>query len=155
MKKEVMLNVKGLRRSENEGDEVVDFITEAVFFVEEDLYAVEYKESELTGMDGTLTRIEFRENGVSIIRTGTNPSQLVFENGKRHVTMYDTGVGMLEIAVRSDCVDVDFGEHGGSAKFDYYIEINGQEASYNEFEMKVTEPARKDVCYESCSECKM
>ena len=140
MKKNVMLNVKGLRRSENEDDEVVDFITEAVFYSEDGFYAVEYEESELTGMEGTHTRIEFRDRGVSIIRTGTNASQLMFENGKRHVTMYETGVGMLEIAVRSDCVNIDFGEHGGCAEFDYYIEVNGQEASYNEFEMKVTTP---------------
>ena len=153
MKKNAMLNVKGLRRAEGEDDEVVDFITEAEFFVEDDFYAVEYKESELTGMDGTLTRIEFKESGVSIIRTGTNPSHLVFEPGKRHVTMYDTGVGMLEIAVRSDFVDSNLSENGGVAEFNYYIEINGQEASYNEFEMKVTEAVRKDECYESYSEC--
>lgn len=139
MKKNVMLNVKGLRRAEHEEDEAVDFITEAVFYVEDGFYAVEYNESELTGMAGTLTRIEFRDSGVSIIRTGTNASHLVFEKGKRHVSMYETEVGMLEVAVCSDCVDISFGEHGGKAEFDYYLEVNGQETSYNEFEMKVTE----------------
>ena len=138
MKKNVMLNVKGMRRAEGEENENVDFITEAVYYIEDGFHAVEYSESELTGMAGTDTRIEFRESGVSIIRTGTNASQLFFEPGKRHVTMYDTGVGFLEIAVCSDYVDVSFDDLGGKASFDYYLEVNGQETSYNEFEMTVT-----------------
>ncbi len=140
MKKNMMLNVRGLRRAENEDDEAVDFTTEAVFYIEDGFYAVEYNESELTGMEGTLTRIEFRDNEVSIIRTGTNSSHLMFERGKRHISMYETGVGMLEVAVCSDSVDIDFCENGGDAAFDYYLEINGCEASYNEFVMKITEP---------------
>ena len=137
MEKKAMLNVKGLRRSEQEDDEAVDFTTEAMYYKEDGFFAVEYEESELTGMEGTHTRIEFRPGGVSIIRTGTNASHLIFEAGKRHVTMYETEVGMLEVAVYSDSVDSDFDDNGGEAAFDYSLEGNGQETSYNEFEMKV------------------
>ena len=136
MKKNAMLNVKGLRRSEDD-DESVDFTTEAVFYKNDDFYAVEYEESELTGMEGTHTKIEFRPGGVSIIRTGTNAAHLIFEAGKRHITMYETEVGMLEVAVYSDSVSSDFTDSGGEAAFDYSLEVNGQETSYNEFEMKV------------------
>ena len=44
---------------------------------------------------------------------------------------------MLEVAVYSDSVDSDFDDNGGEAAFDYSLEVNGQETSYNEFEMKV------------------
>lgn len=137
MVKNAMLNVKGLRRSEEEDDEAVDFTTEALYYSGDGFYAVEYEESELTGMEGTHTRIEFRPGGVSIIRTGTNASHLIFEAGKRHITMYETEFGVMEVAVYSDCIDTDFGENGGEAAFDYSLEVNGQETSYNEFEMKV------------------
>ena len=137
MKKNAMLNVKGMRRSEDEDDESVDFTTEALFYKDDGFYAVEYEESELTGMEGTHTKIEFRPSGVSIIRTGTNAAHLIFEAGKRHATMYETEVGMLEVAVYSEAVASDFGENGGEAVFDYSLEVNGQETSYNEFEMKV------------------
>ena len=137
MIKNAMLNVKGMRRSEDEDDESVDFTTEAVFYKDDGFYAVEYEESELTGMEGTHTKIEFRPGGVSIIRTGTNAAHLIFESGKRHVTMYETEVGMLEVAVYSESVASNFGENGGEAVFDYSLEVNGHETSYNEFEMKV------------------
>lgn len=137
MVKNAILNVKGLRRSEEEDDETVDFTTEAVYCTEKGFYAVEYEESELTGMSGTHTRIEFRPGGVSIIRTGTNASHLIFEAGKRHITMYETEAGAMEVAVYSDHVDGNFGENGGEASFDYSLEVNGTETSYNEFEMKV------------------
>ncbi len=142
MKKNVLLNVKGLRRSEDFDEDCVDFTTEAVFSTTDKGYAVEYEESEITGQAGTKTRVEFCENGVSIQRTGTTESQLVFERGRRHVTLYRTEIGDMEVAVCSDCVDVNLSENGGVAGFNYAVEINGYESSYNEFEMKIWEGNR-------------
>jgi len=134
----MFLKILGNRKQDGE-EEKVEFVTEALYRSDEDGYSIEYTESEVTGMEGTITLIQFRPKEISISRMGTSNSHLRFEEGKKHVTMYETEMGMFSMGVSSRNISVQMNEGGGKAEFDYQLEINNVPASDNHFSMKVWE----------------
>lgn len=138
MEKKMLLKIQG-NRTQNGEEENVEFITEALFRREEEGYSVEYRETEVTGMEGTVTLIQFRPKEISISRMGMTNSHLCFEEGTKHLTMYETEAGMFSMGVIADNVSVQMNEGGGSADFNYQLEINDVPASENHFTMKIWE----------------
>ena len=91
-----------------------------------------YAESELTGMQGSLTAIGFdRANPdlVSMIRTGPVRTALTFEEGKRHVCLYNTPFSEFEVCVRTIKVNNRLLEEN-KLELDYLIEIHGAQAEH-------------------------
>ena len=148
--KDILLMIKGTR-FENDCDEVMEFVTEGTYSKNGGAYCVEYNESELTGLDGTRTRIMFMPDEVSIVRSGKNNSQLHFETGKKHVTMYETEFGTLSMGVISNNVNVKLDDSGGEVNFDYSLEINDMQTSENNFYMKIWEAGAGNAEY--CTKC--
>ena len=97
-------------------------------------YRVElvYAESELTGMQGSLTAIGFdRANPdlVSMIRTGPVRTAMTFEEGKRHICLYNTPFSEFEVCVRTIKVNNRLLEEN-KLELDYLIEIHGAQAEH-------------------------
>lgn len=97
-------------------------------------YRVElvYAESELTGMQGSLTAIGFdRANPdlVSMIRTGPVRTAMTFEEGKRHICLYNTPFSEFEVCVRTIKVNNRLLEEN-LLELDYLIEIHGAQAEH-------------------------
>ena len=97
-------------------------------------YRVElvYAESELTGMQGSLTAIGFdRANPdlVSMIRTGPVRTAMTFEEGKRHICLYNTPFSEFEVCVRTIKVNNRLLEEN-TLELDYLIEIHGAQAEH-------------------------
>ena len=91
-----------------------------------------YAESELTGMQGSLTAIGFdRANPdlVSMIRTGPVRTAMTFEEGKRHICLYNTPFSEFEVCVRTIKVNNRLLEEN-LLELDYLIEIHGAQAEH-------------------------
>ena len=91
-----------------------------------------YAESELTGMEGSMTAIGFdRANPdlVSMIRTGPVRTALTFEEGKRHICIYNTPFSEFEVCVRTLKVKNRLLEEN-TLELDYLIEIHGAQAEH-------------------------
>ena len=98
---------------------------------------ISYQESELTGLEGTTTTFEVRGPQVILSRTGSVNSQMVFEEGRRHLSMYETPYGALSIGVNTRRMRSTVGEAGGELEIDYAIEIDNLVAGQNLFRMNV------------------
>ncbi|MFG6352598.1 MAG: DUF1934 domain-containing protein, partial [Oscillospiraceae bacterium] len=85
-------------------------------------YTVSYQETELTGLEGTTTRLYIRDGQVTLLREGSINSQMVFEEGRRHLSMYETPYGALSIGVNTRRMRSTVGEAGGELEIDYAIE---------------------------------
>ena len=97
-------------------------------------YRVEliYAESELTGMQGSMTAIGFdRANPdlVSMMRTGPVRTAMTFEEGKRHICLYNTPFSEFEVCVRTIKVNNRLLEEN-KLELDYLIEIHGAQAEH-------------------------
>ena len=98
-----------------------------------------YEESEITGMEGSSTMVYFDLSDpglVSMVRTGSVSTALVFEAGKRHHCVYNTPIMPFEICVYASCVDNRLLQDG-ILELDYIIEIRGAQAERTRFTMEI------------------
>ena len=80
---------------------------------------------------------------MTLLREGSINSQMVFEEGRRHLAMYETPYGELSIGVNTRRMRSTLGEAGGDLEIDYAIEIDNLVAGHNLFRMHVKKhPAR-------------
>lgn len=99
-----------------------------------------YEESELTGMEGSVTAIGFHRNNpalVSMLRSGPVRSALTFEEGKRHYCLYNTPFSDFEVCVRAVSVHNRLLEEG-EIYLDYLIEIHGARAEHCRMQINVS-----------------
>ncbi len=91
-----------------------------------------YDEGELSGMEGSVTSVGFDRSTpglVSMMRTGTVKTALVFEQGKRHFSIYDTPFSSFQVCVHTLRVDNRL-LTDGVIELDYLIEIHGAQAEH-------------------------
>ena len=62
---------------------------------------------------------------------------MVFEEGRRHLSMYETPYGALSIGVNTRRMRSTVDEAGGDLEIDYAIEIDNLVAGQNLFRMNV------------------
>lgn len=134
-----MISIDGSQNFGGGNTDNVELTTEGELHIENGSYTLKYNESELTGMAGTLTQITVDENGiVNLIRTGTVNSQLVFEEGKRHLSCYDTEGAAFTIGVFASYVDTVLEEHYGEINITYAMDIDDKPIGENEIRIRFT-----------------
>ena len=73
------------------------------------------------------------------MRVGEVNSQMVFEEGRRHLSMYNTPYGALSVGVSTRRMRSDLRRDGGSIEIHYAIEIDHAVAGQNLFQISVRE----------------
>ena len=89
---------------------------------------IEYNESEITGMEGATTKVVFDKKEptlVSILREGSVSTALVFEEGKRHLCMYETPYFPIEMCINTITLENSLTFEGGKMVAEYLVEMNG------------------------------
>ena len=137
MKKDVLLSIASTQRFEGCEEEHIDLMTQARLYERHGKFYISYDESELTGLDGTRTTVKLDGDTVSMIRTGTYPSELLFARGQRHVGLYQTEYGAITIATHTTQLDNSIGEYGGELSIDYTIEVDNSLVGRHRFRMSV------------------
>ena len=134
----VIISIKGKQLYAEGSPDEIELVTAGV--LKRDSrggYTVSYQESELTGLEGTTTRVHIDGGRVTLLREGNTNSQMVFEEGRRHLSMYETPYGALSIGVSTKRMRSTLGESGGDVEIDYAIEIDNLVAGQNLFRMNV------------------
>ena len=140
MENNVIISIRGKQSFEDQEPEIIELVTEGRLSLDgEDGYTLSYQESELTGLEGTLTTFQIEPERVTLLRVGEVNSQMVFEEGRRHLSMYDTPYGALSIGVNTRRMRSDLSASGGSIEIDYAIEIDHALAGQNLFRIQVRE----------------
>ena len=140
----VIISIKGKQLYAESSPDEMELVTSGV--LKRDSrggFLVSYQESELTGLEGTTTKLHVHGGRVTLLREGGVNSQMVFEEGRRHLSMYETPYGELSIGVNTKRMRSTLGEAGGDLEIDYAIEIDNLLAGHNLFRMNVKkDPAR-------------
>ena len=123
MKQEVMLHIKGIQTYEGQEPDVIELTTAGTLERAEDGWLMAYEESDLTGLGGTTTTFRVKGNVVDLRRTGALQSQMVFQEGVGHDSLYQTDVGALMVRVCAKKVLHDISEDGGILQVSYTIEL--------------------------------
>ena len=124
MEKAVVISVKGIQKYEGAPPDVVELVTEGILARYGKSYTLSYQESELTGLEGTLTTIHIDGDEVSLMRVGEFNSQMVFQEGRRHLSLYNTPYGAMTIGVHTRHLLAEISDQGGDLEVDYSVEVD-------------------------------
>lgn len=133
MTESVIISVEGTQKFIGEEKQVVQIVTDGTMKTEGDTVYLSYEESEVTGMEGTTTTFAVRPDHVVLRRTGAVESEMVFEKGKKNVSLYNMGFGALTIGIKARRLKNELGPEGGHLEISYGIEIEDQVQGLNSF----------------------
>ena len=71
MEKNVIISIKGVQRLEDAEPDTMELVTEGRLEQDGNSYTLSYQESELTGLEGTLTTCQVEPERVTLLRVGS------------------------------------------------------------------------------------
>ncbi len=125
---EVLLKITSVQQFRDEKPETTQLVTEGTLSQEDGAWLLSYAESELTGMAGTMTTFRIEPEQITLLRSGTIESKMVFVTGVEDRSLYDMGFGALMVAVCAERIVSTVGENGGVLEVSYGITIEEETA---------------------------
>lgn len=123
MKQKVMLSIRGRQAYQDQEPDVIELVTEGVMEYLNDGWSISYEESDLTGLGGVTTTFLVEPDKITLSRTGKLNSQMVFQEGMTHDSLYQADFGALMISVTATKIRADITPKGGVIDLVYRIEI--------------------------------
>lgn len=143
IEKEVVIFVQGEQYYDGVDPDDVELISEGTMSIADDgEIMLSYEETELTGMEGTTTRFSIRGDTVVLTRSGRVNSQMIFQRGAQHSSLYETPWGTLTVDIATSRLAHRMGEHGGILEIQYTIAVEHQVTGRNQFKIRVRERTR-------------
>jgi len=133
----VLLTIRSEQRFEDMEPDSIELMTEGTLELTGEGMILSYQESELTGLNGTTTAFEVRGPRVILTRTGSVNSQMVFEEGKQHTSLYETPFGELAIDIQTSRLRHSLTERGGLMDLQYSISVDHSVTGRNAFKIRV------------------
>lgn len=134
----VLLTIRSEQHFEDMEPDSIELMTEGTLTATgEGGLLLSYQESALTGLEGTTTTFEVRGSQVILSRTGSVNSQMVFEEGKQHTSLYETPFGELAIDVQTSRLRHSLTERGGLMDLRYSISVDHSVTGRNAFKIRV------------------
>ena len=140
MEKPVIISIRGTQASEPGQEDVMELVTQGTLKGQEGDCSLSYRESELTGLEGTTTTFHIEKDQITLIREGTLTSEMIFQVGKKHFSPYQTPFGGIILGVNTQKAFSDMTETGGSISIRYIMEVENERVGENSFEIQVSEP---------------
>ena len=133
----VMLSIRGEQYFDGIDPDATELMTEGTMVLTEDGMVLSYEETELTGMEGTTTTFEVKGPQVILTRTGTVNSQMVFEEGRQHTSLYETPFGELTVDIQTSTLKHNLTQRGGVMEIKYSIAVEHTVTGRNCFKIRV------------------
>ena len=134
----VLLTIRSEQHFEDREPDSIELMTEGLLETTVDGGIIlTYQESELTGLEGTTTAFEIQGPRVTLTRTGGVNSQMVFEEGKQHTSLYETPFGELAIDIQTSRLRHSLTERGGLMDLRYSISVDHSVTGRNAFKIRV------------------
>ena len=133
----VLLSIRGEQYFDDIDPDATELMTEGTMALTEDGIVLSYEESELTGMEGTTTTFEVKGPRVTLIRSGAVNSQMVFEEGRQHTSLYETPFGELSVDIQTSELKHNLSERGGLMEIKYSIAVEHTVTGRNCFKIRV------------------
>ena len=137
MKKEVTLAIEGRQTYEDQAPEIIQLVTEGTMEFRDGGWDISYEESELTGLAGVTTTFRVEPDKVTLTRKGALNSQMIFQKGVVHESLYQMPFGALMLSVKATSVFFDILPDGGVIDLSYNIEIENTQAGVIDYHLDI------------------
>ena len=137
MRYDVVLSIRGTQRYEGIDPDVIELVTEGSMEFRDGGWDICYEETELTGMAGVTTTFRIEPGKVTLTRTGRLRSQMVFQQGVRHESLYQMELGTLLMEVCAQSIFFDITPEGGMIDLIYGIDIENSAAGVVDYHLDI------------------
>lgn len=137
MKQKVLLSLRGKQAYLDQEPDVIELTTDGTMEYTDDGWDISYEESDLTGLKGVTTTFRVEPRKIILTRTGPLNSQMVFQEGVFHDSLYQMEFGAMMITVCASKVEYDLTEAGGTIDLTYGIEIEQTQAGEIEYHLDI------------------
>ncbi|URZ03721.1 YwiB family protein [Clostridium felsineum] len=107
-------------------DEPISVVTPGDFYKKNNCYYATYKETEISGMEGTTTTLKIKDDKCSILRQGSTSTKMEFEKDKDNYSIYSTPYGTMELKISTKNIDINVNDDGGDVNIRYDLSIVNQ-----------------------------
>ena len=137
MKQEVVLSIRGSQHYADTDPETIELVTEGTMEFRDGGWDICYEESALTGLEGVTTTFRVEPGKVTLSRSGKLNSQMVFQQGIPHESLYQMDFGALLLIVEATFVYFDIVPDGGVIDLSYKIEIENTAAGTIDYHLDI------------------
>lgn len=137
MSKRIIINIVG---EQTVGDEInrTEFVTDGRYYEENGIKRLEYDESNILGLEGSITSIEVDGDTVSLMRSGSTATHMIMRRGEKCLNHYETPNGAIEMGIYPLHVKCDMNQNSGVLDLTYQLDIEGTYASLNQLKVSYT-----------------
>lgn len=138
MKRNVVLSICGKQSYAGQEPDVIELVTEGVLEKHGDGWDLSYEETALTGMEGVTTTFTVAPDKIVLTRTGKLNSQMVFQEGIPHDSLYQMDFGALMLSVTALHIDSKIDMEGGKIDLTYKIDIEQTAAGVIDYHLEIS-----------------
>ena len=133
----VPLSIRGEQYFDGVDPDATELMTEGTMELSEEGLTLRYQETALTGMEGTVTTFAVEGDRVTLTRSGSVNSQMIFEEGRQHTSLYETPFGELSVDIQTSRLRHNLTERGGVMEIRYSIAVEHNVTGRNCFKIRV------------------
>lgn len=137
MKIPVILSLCGRQTYQDQDPDVIELVTEGTMEYRDGGWDLLYEESDLTGLAGVTTMFRVEPGRVVLRRTGKLVSEMVFEEGVSHTSLYQMEFGALMLTVCASRIFAQISRAGGMIDLIYDIEIEQTTAGTVDYHLEI------------------
>ncbi len=153
--KDVLVSIKGVQSTEYSFPEVTELITTGQYSYGEKRSSLTYVDTETDSSHiPTNTVLHIEDGKVLLTREGAVTYQILFEEGKRNFSLYQTDMGSMMVGVGVHRVHSRLDATGGELELDYSVEIDHAVAGENKFWIKIKDLSGGGTSYDTGSSLK-
>ena len=131
MNKDVLIHVRGLQMMEtDDAQEPIEIVVPGQYYFRNGSHYLRYEEMLDDTAETTVNYIKMSPNGVEVRKQGQVNVHMVFEEGKKNKTFYNTPYGTLQMGISATGLELKESEDGIQMKVDYALEMNEEHVAY-------------------------
>ena len=133
----VVLSICGRQSYPGQDPDEIQLVTEGILEQTDEGWKLCYEESELTGLQGVSTTFLLKDKEVTLTRTGKLNSEMIFQEGVSHDSLYQMEFGALMLTVCATRVEANITPNGGVIDLRYHIAVEQNEAGTVEYHLDI------------------
>ena len=125
MNKDVLIHVRGLQLMETDDEqEQIEIVVPGQYYFRNGSHYLRYEEMLDDSAQTTVNYIKMSSEGVEIRKQGQVNVHMVFEQGKKNKTFYNTPYGTLQMGIAATGLELKESEDDIQMKVDYALDMN-------------------------------
>lgn len=126
MTKDVMIAIRGLQFLEGDEEDNIETLQQGEFFLRNGSRYLVFDEYQEGFQEPVKTTLKYKDGEMVLTRRGVLNVQMVFAEGRKNTTRYQTPYGVMMIGIDTSRVVFSEDEHGFKLDVNYTLEANYQ-----------------------------